>query len=121
MKAMMFVTGAMTVNLIGLGDELGFYQALKKANGGAMASSELAKATGTHERWTREWLHQQASCSLTSRACYGHHAAARTLGLPVPCCTRTHPSGRHVLHDSIGYNDRSLHLSRQLACRRSIC
>ncbi len=74
MKAMMFVTGAMTVNLIGLGDELGFYQALK-ASGGPMTSSELAKATGTHERWTREWLHQQASCSLTIGANGACHAS----------------------------------------------
>ena len=58
MKAMMFVSGAMTVNLIGIGDELGFYKALK-AGSGPMSSSDLAKATGTNERWTREWLCQQ--------------------------------------------------------------
>ncbi len=80
MKAMMFVTGAMTVNLIGLGDELGFYQALK-ANGGPMTSSELAKATGTHERWTREWLHQQVGCSLTIGAISAFYGIMQQLAL----------------------------------------
>ena len=61
-KAMMFVTGALTVNLIGLGDELGLYKALK-AHGGPMTPLELAHATNTHERWIREWLYQQVSCS----------------------------------------------------------
>ena len=62
-KAMMFVTGALTVNLIGLGDELGLYKALK-ANGGPMTPLELAKGTNTHERWIREWLYQQVRCCL---------------------------------------------------------
>ena len=60
MRAMMSMAGTMTANLISLGDELGFYKALK-ANGGPMTSSELAKATTTSERWTREWLYQQVS------------------------------------------------------------
>lgn len=60
MKTMMFVAGALTVNLIGIGDELGLYKALK-AHGGPMTPLELAQATKTHERWTREWLYQQVS------------------------------------------------------------
>ena len=60
MKAMMSVAGAMTANLISLGDELGFYKALK-TNDGPMTFSELAKATNTMERFTREWLYQQVS------------------------------------------------------------
>ncbi len=71
MKAMMSVAGAMTANLVSLGDELGFYQALK-ASGGPMTSTELAEATDTKERFTREWLYQQAS-----------HPAARLK--PLPC------------------------------------
>ena len=55
------------MNLIGLGDELGFYKALK-AHVGPMTPSELAKATDTHERWTREWLYQQARRYSMSRA-----------------------------------------------------
>ena len=63
MKGMMCVTGAMTVNLIALGDELGLYAALK-AGSGPMTSTDLAKATGTHERWTREWLYQQVASAV---------------------------------------------------------
>jgi precorrin-6B methylase 2 len=41
-----------------LGDRLGLYAALQSL-GGATAA-ELAAATGTHERYVREWLEQQA-------------------------------------------------------------
>jgi hypothetical protein len=51
------LTGAMTASLIGLGDRLGFYKMLEKL--GKATSAELAAASGTHERFTREWLHQQ--------------------------------------------------------------
>jgi hypothetical protein len=65
MKGMMLVSGALTVSLIGLGDELGLYKALK-AGGGPMTPAELAKATGTHERWVREWLYQQVCHHATN-------------------------------------------------------
>src|SRR5215213_8136230 len=42
-----------------LGDRLGYYKALQR--GGPMTSAELAGKTGTHERYTREWLEQQAT------------------------------------------------------------
>jgi SAM-dependent methyltransferase len=41
-----------------LGDRLGYYQAL--AAGGPATSTDLAARTGTHERYAREWLEQQA-------------------------------------------------------------
>ncbi len=41
-----------------LGDRLGYYQAL--AEHGALTCAELATRTGTDERYTREWLEQQA-------------------------------------------------------------
>ena len=41
-----------------LGDRLGFYRALVN---GPLTSTELAAATGTHERYVREWLEQQAA------------------------------------------------------------
>jgi SAM-dependent methyltransferase len=47
--------GAMTV----LGDKLGLYRAMKGA--GPMTSTELASATGTSERYVREWLSAQAT------------------------------------------------------------
>src|SRR5450432_3934544 len=49
---------AMSACLIMLGDRLGLYRALAKAS---MTSTELAKATGTNERYVREWLGNQAA------------------------------------------------------------
>ena len=40
-----------------LGDRLGLYRAL--TDGGPATSQELAERSGTHERYTREWLEQQ--------------------------------------------------------------
>src|SRR5690242_360026 len=40
-----------------LGDRLGLYRAL--AEGGPGNAAELARRTGTHERYVREWLEQQ--------------------------------------------------------------
>jgi hypothetical protein len=45
-----------------LGQRLGLYRALR--NGGPATSSELAEATGTDERYAREWLEQQAVTGL---------------------------------------------------------
>jgi SAM-dependent methyltransferase len=44
--------------LVILGDKLGLFRALSR---GAMTSAELAAATGTHERYVREWLSAQAA------------------------------------------------------------
>jgi 2-polyprenyl-3-methyl-5-hydroxy-6-metoxy-1,4-benzoquinol methylase len=41
------------------GDRLGWYAAL--AAGGPLTATELAAATGTHERYAREWLEHQAA------------------------------------------------------------
>ena len=49
----------MSASLMLLGDKLGLYQALAK--GGPMDSAALAKATGTAERYIREWLSAQAA------------------------------------------------------------
>ncbi len=54
--------GAMTSALICLGDRLGLYKALHEL--GAATSSELARATGLHERWLREWLYQQGAAGV---------------------------------------------------------
>ena len=55
--------GAFTAGMIHLGDRLGLYRALADADG-PMTSAELADATGLHERWVREWLHNQAAARL---------------------------------------------------------
>jgi 2-polyprenyl-3-methyl-5-hydroxy-6-metoxy-1,4-benzoquinol methylase len=54
--------GAMDVFAVYLGDRLGLYRAL--AAHGALTSGELADATGTHERYAREWLEQQAASGI---------------------------------------------------------
>jgi SAM-dependent methyltransferase len=53
------VGAAMNASLMLLGDKLGLYRAL--AQKGPMSSSELAKSTGTTERYVREWLSAQAA------------------------------------------------------------
>jgi DNA-binding IclR family transcriptional regulator len=45
--------------LIRIGDRLGLYKAL--AEGGSQTPGELAKRTGTAERYIREWLSNQAA------------------------------------------------------------
>jgi SAM-dependent methyltransferase len=49
---------AMTAALIIIGDKLGLY---KELAAGPLASSELARRTGTSERYVREWLAAQAA------------------------------------------------------------
>jgi 2-polyprenyl-3-methyl-5-hydroxy-6-metoxy-1,4-benzoquinol methylase len=45
-----------------VGDQLGFYRALH--DGGPATSTELAARAGAHERYTREWLEQQATAGF---------------------------------------------------------
>lgn len=54
------VSGALVV----LGDRLGLYKAL--AAEGPMTSAELAAATGTSERYVREWLSAQAAADYVT-------------------------------------------------------
>src|SRR5262245_31891755 len=55
---------AYSVVLMAIGDRLGLYKAL--AGRGAMTSSELAAATGTAERYVREWLVNQAAGGIVT-------------------------------------------------------
>jgi 2-polyprenyl-3-methyl-5-hydroxy-6-metoxy-1,4-benzoquinol methylase len=55
--------GAVTAGMIHLGDALGLYRAMSQIQGWA-TSIELAGATGLHERWVREWLHNQAAARI---------------------------------------------------------
>jgi 2-polyprenyl-3-methyl-5-hydroxy-6-metoxy-1,4-benzoquinol methylase len=54
--------GAMTAAMIHVGDHLGLYRAL--AGAGPLSSEELAERTGLHERWVREWMHQQGAAGV---------------------------------------------------------
>src|ERR1700756_5036098 len=65
-KLMQFVfravdEGGATLNaaLVVMGDKLGWYRAL--AGSGGLSPAELAKRTGTAERYVREWLNAQAA------------------------------------------------------------
>jgi SAM-dependent methyltransferase len=53
------VGAAMGASLMLIGDKLGLYKTLTAK--GPMNSSELARATGTSERYVREWLSAQAA------------------------------------------------------------
>lgn len=57
-KAVGDLGAAISAALISLGDELGLYRALAQ---GPLTSAELANRTGTHERYIREWLANQAA------------------------------------------------------------
>jgi len=50
------LAAAHSAALVVLGDRLGLYRALAD---GALTPSELARRTGTHERYVREWLRNQ--------------------------------------------------------------
>jgi SAM-dependent methyltransferase len=59
MRAVGEMGAAMNAALIVIGDKLGLYKAMSGA--GPMTSAELAKKTGTTERYVREWLASQAA------------------------------------------------------------
>ena len=59
MKAVGEMGAAMNAALIVIGDKLGLYKAMSGA--GPMTSAELAKKSGTTERYVREWLAAQAA------------------------------------------------------------
>ena len=71
--------GTWDILTVYLGDRLGFYRALADT---ALTSAELAAATGTHERYVREWLEQQASSELLEVDDADAGAADRRYGLP---------------------------------------
>jgi hypothetical protein len=56
--------GAVTSGMIHLGDRLGLYTALAQSDGDTSVS--LASKLSLHERWVREWLHNQVAARLVS-------------------------------------------------------
>ena len=57
--------GAVTSAMVHLGDHLGLYKALARANE-PLTTAQLAHVTDLHERWVREWCYNQASANLIS-------------------------------------------------------
>src|SRR3954449_7082612 len=51
--------GTANATLVIVGDRLGLYRTLAEV--GPATSDELARLTGTHERYVREWLSAQAA------------------------------------------------------------
>jgi 2-polyprenyl-3-methyl-5-hydroxy-6-metoxy-1,4-benzoquinol methylase len=60
------MSGMVVSGMIYLGHHLGLYRALQDAGG--VSSDELARRTGLHERWVREWLRGQAAAGLLEYA-----------------------------------------------------
>lgn len=69
------ITGAVTTAMVVVGDRLGLYRAL--AASGPVTPARLASDTGTHERYIREWLAQQAAGGIVD-----HDAETGTFVLP---------------------------------------
>ncbi len=63
-----------------VGDRLGFYHAL--ADGGPATAGELAARAGANERYTREWLEQQATAGILACANPDAPAEERRFSLP---------------------------------------
>ena len=59
-RAVVDVGGAISAALVVLGDRLGLYKALAESDGG-LTPAELARRTGTAERYVREWSNNQAA------------------------------------------------------------
>jgi SAM-dependent methyltransferase len=70
---------AMDLFAVYLGDRLGYYQALAA---GPLTSIELANRTGTHERYAREWLEQQAVTGILDVEIAEAGATERRFRLP---------------------------------------
>ena len=75
MKAVGEMGAAMNAALILIGDRLGLYKAM--AGSKPMTSAELAKKTGTNERYVREWLAAQAAGGFVT-----YDGASQTYSLP---------------------------------------
>lgn len=63
-KAFGDLGGALTASMVVLGDKLGLYRAM--AGAGPIDAAELARRTGTAERYVREWLNAQAAAEYLS-------------------------------------------------------
>jgi SAM-dependent methyltransferase len=72
--------GAYELMTVHLGDRLGYYRAL--AERGPSTSAELAAAVGTAERYTREWLEQQAVAGILEVDDVAADAAERRFSVP---------------------------------------
>ncbi len=91
------VLGGQFLQAAYLGDRLGYYDALARADG--LTSAELAGRTGTAERYAREWLEHQAVVGVLTVADLDAAPDERRFSLPPgPAEVLTDPvSPTHVL------------------------
>src|SRR5215210_5365627 len=75
-----FASGTFSLFSIYIGDRLGLYRAL--AEEGPATSAELARRTGTHERYIREWLEQQTVTGILDVQDETHDSGSRRFALP---------------------------------------
>jgi hypothetical protein len=62
-KAISDVAATFHAGLVLIGDKLGLYRAM--AGAGPLSPADLAKRTGTRERYVREWLSAQAAAATS--------------------------------------------------------
>jgi SAM-dependent methyltransferase len=72
--------GAYELMTVHLGDRLGYYRTLGESDG--LTSAELAEASGTEERYAREWLEQQAVAGILEVDDVGAAPGERRYSLP---------------------------------------
>jgi SAM-dependent methyltransferase len=72
-KAIGDIGSALTAGLVVIGEKLGLYRAM--ASAGPLTPADLAKRTGTTERYVREWLAAQAASGYVAydAACGRYH------------------------------------------------
>lgn len=73
--------GSMDIVSIYIGGSLGYYRALSGAADG-LSPAQLARRTGTHVRYAREWLEQQAATGFIDVAAPSADPAKRRFSLP---------------------------------------
>ncbi len=92
--------GAVTAGMIHLGDRLGLYEAMSMHPDGDTSSS-LAARMNLHERWVREWLHNQVAARIVSCKDISAHDPVFYLTPEAICvlATPTHPAyGMGMFH-----------------------
>jgi SAM-dependent methyltransferase len=105
-KAVSDLGAAISAVLILLGDELGLYRALRDA---PLTAPELAARTGTHERYVREWLGNQAACGYVE---YDAASGKYSLGEEQALCL-ANPNGPVDLPGAYAVVEDLFHIKRR--------
>jgi SAM-dependent methyltransferase len=107
-KAVGDLGAAMSAVLMLVGDELGLYRALGE---GPQTAAELATRTGTHERYVREWLGNQAAGGYVEYdAATGRYSLndEQAFCLANPSSPVDLPGAYHVVADLFHVKDRAV-------------